>query len=219
MTTCPVHGTKWIVPVDKEQINGRTGEREVVTNSMAGKCAACMSKNKDLGKSKAHPRREKAIVEAESPPPGVSAEEFMKWYSTMMSDPVRRAAFLADTARPSGVNKRVYGVAIRAAAGENMLNADKKCITKALGYKERGLSDRTIKGQVKERLIVKPLSLANAKAGRTSTFWGERLWLIYTLRYSRGYVVVTDTGHESKVFPSIGAIRSAIHKSGWEITR
>lgn len=224
MKACPVHGPKMIGPPTIKKVDIRTGEDVEVTNPKAGQCYACLSHNEKNGKGKRQPLREKGVQASEEypgAPPGkaFSKEQFLEWWEGLKSDPVRWAAFMADTRRPGGVNKRAYGIAIRKAGHENMLNADKKCITKALGYKERGLSDRAIKGQIKERLIVKPLSLANAKAGRTSTFWGERLWLIYTLRYSRGYVVVTDTGHESKVFPTIGELKSATRKSGWEIVR
>jgi hypothetical protein len=58
-----------------------------------------------------------------------------------------------------------------------------------------------------------------AKFGRNSAFWGERLWTVFTLRYSRGYVVQTDIGDDSRVFNTMGEVNAAIKASGWEIVR
>lgn len=99
-----------------------------------------------------------------------------------------------------------------------MLNADPQSL-KFLDHDKAVRKGRIPKGLLYKRIVVKPLNGRNARMGRNNSFWGEREWLVHTLRYGRGYILTTDTADESKVFPTYGELASAIRKSGWEILR
>jgi hypothetical protein len=121
--------------------------------------------------------------------------------------------------RPKGVDKAKFGMATTKAAREPMLNAHPQSITRGLLYKEPSNKHRQAKGEVYKRLIIKPLTADNAKLGRKNGWWGERTWIVYTLKYAHGFVLVTDLGQETSKFNSYGELRSAINKSGWQILR
>jgi len=110
-------------------------------------------------------------------------------------------------------------IAGRSAAKVPMLNADPDSIKQGLDYREVSRKTHLPKGAVALRLVVKPTSSKTAKLGMNSACWSERSWTVYTLRYAKGFVIVTDLGMESKVFSNIGQLKSAIRKSGWEIIR
>lgn len=111
------------------------------------------------------------------------------------------------------------GVAGRSAAREPMLNASPDSIKHGLDYREVQRSTRVAKGQLVNRIVVKPTSSKTARLGLNSSSWTERTWGIWTLRWAKGFVAVTDTNLETRVFPNIGQLKSAIRKSGWEIVR
>lgn len=134
------------------------------------------------------------------------------------ADPVFAAEVDLELRRPGRHSKARYHIAARAACKEPMLNASPDSIRNGLAYHEPTHKDRLIKGQVYCRLIVKPASRAAAKAEGQSS-WVERQWIVYRLKYSRGLVVVTDKGSESRVFPTYGELSSAIKGSGWELVR
>lgn len=134
----------------------------------------------------------------------------------MQEDPAYAAEIMLDARRPAKHSKARHHIAARAAAKEPMLNASPDSIRNGLAYQEPSHKDRLVKGQVYTHLIVKPATGAAAKAeGQKS--WVERRWTVYTLKYSKGLVIVTDRGSESRVFPSYGELRSALNKSGWRI--
>lgn len=136
----------------------------------------------------------------------------------MAEDPVYAAEVELDMRKPRKVDRAKYHIASRAACREPMLNAAPESITNGLKYRELDPKDKTIKAGVYSIIIVKPLSLKVAKSDGPA-FWGERRWQVFTLKYANGYVVVTDKGKESKVFPTYGELRSAIIGSGWEVVR
>lgn len=137
----------------------------------------------------------------------------------MQKDPTFAADIAHQLRRPRGVDKRRHMISGRKAAQEPMLNAPRDTIERALAYREPTHRDRLVKGELYDRLVVKPRCIEAAKKEYAGAFWGERLWNIYTLRYSRGFVIVTDKGSESRTFPSMGELKSAIRKSGWDIIR
>lgn len=137
----------------------------------------------------------------------------------MALDPVFEADVKHLLRRPKRVNKTRHQIAGRSAAKEPMLNASPDSIRNALAYREPTHNDRLPKGRVYATLIVKPMNSRAAKLEHHSAFWGERRWVVYTLRYTSGYVLVTDKGSESKRFHSFGELKSAVTKSGWEVVR
>lgn len=132
----------------------------------------------------------------------------------MADDPVYAAEIEHALRRPVNADRFRHGVAGRAAVKSPMLNADPQCIKNALAYNEPNPKDRVPKARVVEELIVKPRSGATAQG-----FWGERRWLVYSLKYTKGFVIVTDKDQESKVFQSMGELRKAAIDSGWELVR
>ena len=150
--------------------------------------------------------------------PGALAELL----TAMGKDPARLAMLEAASRRPAGVSKERFQIAIRASVQEPMLTAHKRSVEKGLDFKhldESNRKSRVPKGPVYAKLVVRPLALRNAKHGRTSPFWGERLWYVRTLKYASGYVITTDIGDDSRTFPTFGELKSAITKSGWEVVR
>lgn len=121
--------------------------------------------------------------------------------------------------RPGGVDKARFGMAVTKAAREPMLNAHPQSITKGLLYKEPRRKDRQAKGTLFKRIIVKPTCLQTARYKCPGGYWGERAWCVYTLKYSPGFVIVTDHGDETPKFDNYGSLRRAIKLSGWELLR
>ena len=127
--------------------------------------------------------------------------------------------YALESRRPKGVDKYKFGMAASKAAREPMLNAHPQSITRGLLYKESQPKDRLAKGYLFKRIVVKPTCRETAKLDNPHGFWGERTWLVFTLKYAQGFVLVTDSGRETKKFNSYGELKSAVGKSGWEITR
>jgi hypothetical protein len=150
-----------------------------------------------------------------------SIEKFQAYMTLLEHDPVRKA--MHDTDMRRGVMRgdpRRNGISALATIKEPMLNASPNSISNALAYKEPGHKDRVVKNKkVYDRIVVKPTCTTAAKLEHKSSFWGERCWNIYTLRYAKGFVLVTDGGSESRVFPTYGELKVAVKKSGWEIVR
>lgn len=137
----------------------------------------------------------------------------------MQEDPAYAADIAWQLRQPRNVSKTRAAVAALRTQKEPMLNADPQSITNALAYSEPNHKDRVVKGSLYDRMVVKPTTSRAAKQEYSSAFWGERLWNVYTLKYTKGFVVVTDKGSESKVFPTYGELKAAAVKSGWEIVR
>jgi hypothetical protein len=97
-----------------------------------------------------------------------------------------------------------------------MLNAGKKAIQQGLLKFEKGMNGHLPKGKPFRYLLVKPNS---TQAARLGGGWHSREWVIYTLKYAKGLIIVTNRGDESKVFDRFPDIREAILNSGWEIIR
>ena len=127
--------------------------------------------------------------------------------------------YALEARRPKGMDKAKFGIATTKAAKEPMLNAHPAAISRGLLYREKIPKDRLAKGFVYKRIVVKPTCSETAKMDHPGGFWGERSWIVYTLKYAHGFVLVTDSGRETKKFNSYGELKSAVGKSGWEITR
>lgn len=207
MITCPQHGNRWITP------EGQT-------------CTKCREQHMGERVGKRRPQKQDhplrwdydAAVTSHVMPHNI--EECKRFFEQIAADPIKRAQLSLMVRRPAGVSKERFNIAVRAAGREPMLNADRRSIVFGLDYNQSGahLGAKALpKMGVAERLQVKPKSLKVAKYGRNSAYWGQREWLIFALKYSRGYVVRTDAGDESKAFPTVGQLKDAIRQSGWEI--
>lgn len=202
-TVCPVHGTKYFNATDYRCtacLQQHRGDR-------VGKVHTVRLREKPLAAT--HDVRLAGVVKA-----GSTTEALVRLYN---NEPAEFAELMNLVGRPAGVSKERFGIASRAAAKIPMLNADPDCI------RSKGTSDgkpaRVPKARVEYRLVIKPRTLKNAKLGRNAPFWGERLWLVHSLKFSKGYVITTDTGDETRTFQHEGQLRSAILRSGWEIVR
>jgi hypothetical protein len=150
-------------------------------------------------------------------PMTLSVEGWPSLLKRMSSDPVLAADVAFQLRRPRRVDRTRFLLAGHSAAKEPMLNADPQSIRNGLNYKEQQSKTRLPKQRVVERIIVKPMSLKTAKLGYTSANWTQRLWQVWNLKYAKGFVIVTDMGMETPPFNSMGELKSAIRKSGWEI--
>lgn len=148
----------------------------------------------------------------------MTGEQALAIVQRMAEDPVYAAEIQLEIRRPGRHSKARHHIAARAAGKEPMLNAAPDSIRNGLAYREPGHKDRVVKDKTYVHLIVKPTTGAAAKADGQKS-WVERRWTVYTLKYSKGFVIVTDRGSESRVFPTYGELRSALNKSGWEIVR
>lgn len=210
MKQCPIH----------------PGDRHLDPNT--GRCATCQGINNGerVGKTRLRlqdrPLRHTIDADVTMKAMADNVEEAKKFLKAITSDPVRASQLYMAAARPKGVSVERFNIACRAAGREPMLNANPESINRGLDY-NRAEGDQRKKALPKagvvERVAVKPCSLRNAKYGRNSAYWGTREWLIFALKYGKGYVVRTDVGDESMVFPSVGQLKSAIRKSGWEIPK
>lgn len=149
----------------------------------------------------------------------LSIEGFPDLIKRMEKDPTFAADIAHQLRRPKRVGRREHMISGRKAAQEPMLNAPRDTIERALAYREPTAKDRVAKGQLFEQFVVKPRCGEAAKQEYGAAFWGERLWNVYTLRWARGFVIVTDKGSESRTFLTMGELKSAIRKSGWDIIR
>lgn len=228
MNRCPVgHDLKWIAT---KTMFARTFRGEL-TKVHPGQCLECFRLNNHTSVGKAHPKLGDKPLRADhdagytvtrKPDGTITAEAMEAFIRRLAKDEVRVGELEVAARRPSGVSKERFGIAVRSASRIPMLNADRDAIEMGLDHSRNGevLKKRYVpKGGVIDRMVIKPSTLHNAKYGRNSAWWGERLWTIHSLRYGKGYIVTTDIGDDSKVFDSVGALRSAIKKSGWEIIR
>lgn len=209
MKTCPTHDPKHM-------------------DQTTGRCTACAAQHAELRVGRFHLRR------GDKPLPyNHDADVTMKvrvghrkeaadFLRNVCGDEIRAGQLRLMVERPPGVAKERFGVAVRAAARQPMLNANPASIRHGLDANHASREQRqkgVKKAGIAARLVIKPKTMANAKYGRNSAFWGERLWTVFTLRYSRGYVVQTDIGDDSRVFNTMGEVNAAIKASGWEIVR
>lgn len=134
----------------------------------------------------------------------------------LCKDEVRSGQLSLKIRRPSGVSKERFGIAAMKAAGEPMLTANPRSIAFGLDLNKVERYTHAKAGMV-GRMVVKPTCLEAAKSGRTSSFWGERVWKVYRLKYSSGYTITTDLGQETPEFASLAKLRKAVTESGWEI--
>lgn len=134
-------------------------------------------------------------------------------------DPAFAAELNHRIRKPGNVSKVRHALAGLAAAKEPTLNASRRSIEDGLRYRETDINNRVPKNRREFFLIVKPASLAAARAETGAASWVERKWDVYSLKYAPGYIIVTDKGAESRIFPSRGELMSAINRSGWSIIR
>lgn len=132
-------------------------------------------------------------------------------------EPAKFAEICSLSRRDGKTSKARYGVALRRAVREPMLNADPGVVVRGLDMRQR--SANVTLDRLHYNLVVKPLGSKQARLGHPGGFWGERLWQVWSLKYAKGFLVVTDTGDQSKVFPTHGELRSSIKASGWEIVK
>lgn len=191
-----------------------------------GRCTVCTAINNGdhVGKTRLRledrPLRYNVDADVTMKAMANNVEEAKKFLKSVVDDPVRASQLYMASARPKGVSVERFNIACRAAGREPMLNANPESINRGLDYNRAEGDQRKKalpKGGVAERIKVKPCTLRNAKYGRNSAFWGVREWVVFTLRYGKGYVVRTDVGDESIVFPTVGQLKSATRRSGWDI--
>lgn len=218
---CPVHTDSARADFDR-----REGLREPSL-----KCRICEHLNKStlVGKTRAGkenlPLRydyDAGYSLTKRPDGTFDAEHAVKFLERVANDDILRGQVALRDRRPAGVSKERFGVAVRAAAREPMLSANPETVGSGLDWHkvdETLQRKRVAKGLIYKRIVVKPSRLSTARYGRNSAFWGEREWVVYTLKYGRGYIVSTDIGDDSSVFRSYGELQSAIKKSGWQIIR
>lgn len=170
------------------------------------------------GRRRAQPLREpdrpvgKDYITTKSTDPAVKAAELR----AILADPVKSAAYFADGRRAPGTSKTRHGLALRVATGEPILNANPRQVKGAL---ESNALPTITAGGFDSTVIVKPLTGAAAKAGRSSSFWGERAWKIMVPKYGRGFFIRYDTGGDSRVYASRSDLVAAIRRSGFQIIR
>lgn len=220
---CPVHGERFIAGDTIKQIDPLTGEETFIQNPMMGRCTACHKVNAEArGPRKPQPKREAPILEVDTFPgyvPGKVNDMFAyeAYLEGLLNDPVRLAAKLCDGRRPRGTSRVRYGQAVRAAAREPMLNANPESIKRAFLIRPDGVKgSKLAKSALYRTVVVKPLT---SKAATAVGGWQQREFKVYTLRYAKGLVLVTDKGEESKVFEGWGSIKRALVDSGFEVIR
>ena len=143
--------------------------------------------------------------------PIISAAELLRHHRKMVADGTLADAVVA-ARRPANVGKGRWGIAVRM-KGE-ILNARKNAVESGLDYRQdRPRSTPTLAPRY--FITVKATSAKQAEQG--SMGWLERTWRISPLRYKRGFIVISELGTESNVFPSAEHALTAIRKSGWEI--
>lgn len=230
-TTCPVHGERFIEPMELHKVDPKTGREWSERNANAGRCSACTDYNVNdyrAGRAKRQPLREvrakpRGPAKREVGPGYIVTDAFhvppadFARFLTRLGDgkePERASELAAASRRPAGTSSAAYGVAIRRASRTPMLNADAAGVTDALARGERETYKMPTQGMVKQ-LIVKPKALAVGKIAG----WWERRWTLHSLKYAKGFCIKTDDGKYSKAFRTIGELESAVRKSGWEIIR
>lgn len=197
----------------------KPGSRDCPVHGKEMPCYMCSAHNHAAkGPRRKQPLREKKPIQTLGyivTGGQVDPSKLADWLRGLADDPVRIAGIEADGRRPGGVNRERFGVAIRAACGTPMLCAQPAEVFHALEGKTRiKRNARLDKAGVYKRIVVKPTTARTGAAG-----WGDRLWLVYNLKYSKGVVVVTDEGDESKVFPQYSELRKALLASGWSILK
>lgn len=168
-----------------------------------------------LGRNKKQPLREKPAYQY-TRSPAKDVEKLAQQMRELASDDIAWAQVAGEATRPRTVSKARHGIALRAALREPMLNANPRMVAEALKCTHL---PQLISGGLYEQRVVKPKTTAAAKAGRNSSFWGERRWGIHRPKYGRGYFIRYDTGGDSRVYGSMGELDSAIKRSGFEIIR
>lgn len=221
MGTCPIHTEKEREAFDKRE-NYKTP---------SPRCRVCEHANKSALVGKTHVGKQNKPLRYDydasytltrRPDGTFNASNAAAFLRRVAKDEVLSSQLDLKSRRPSGVSKERFGVAVRHAAREPMLTANPEVMTSGLDWNKQDASlkrRRVAKGMLYKRIVVKPSRLTTAKYGRNSAFWGEREWLVHTLKYGRGYTITTDIGDDSSVFPTYGELASAIRKSGWEILR
>lgn len=138
------------------------------------------------------------------------------------NDPIRAAALAADARRPYGASKERHSIALRQAAREPMLSANPESLRLGLDANravEYIRKHRPMLSQNVSTIIVKPDCLMTAKYGRNSAYWGDRLWNIWSLKYAKGFLAVTDIRDYTRSFFTVGELIAAVKASGWKIVR
>lgn len=140
-----------------------------------------------------------------------SPQKQVEYYRQILGDPTAMVRHSAE----HRASKSHSGIGMIRAAGEPLLNANPRDTVRALMQPrspEKHPKDRMVR-----RVIVKATS---SKAAQYNKGWNTHQWGIFSLKYSKGVVIVDHMGNESKtVFPSIGAALAAIRKIEMEIVK
>lgn len=137
------------------------------------------------------------------------AEKLEAEIETCLTSPglAKRLVAEARAARKTGRD----GIALRAPI-EPLLNADPRATVEALMHPK---SPRHPKDRLVRVVRVKPRT---SRAANYCKGWMEREWHIYSLQYSKGFVLIDHMGHEtSTVFTGIGKVLNAIRSVQMEI--
>lgn len=143
--------------------------------------------------------------------PIITADQLLKNHRKMVADGTL-ADVLAAARRPANVGKGRWGIAVRM-SGE-LLHARKNAVEAGLEYRQdKPRSTPTLA----PRLYISVKATSAKQAGQGRMGWLERPWRISPLKYKRGFIIISELGTESNVFPSADHALTAIRKSGWEI--
>lgn len=219
MKVCRDHGEAGMEPEMLKRKNPLTGEEYESPNPAWGTCWKCRTlvgtgQHHDMRVGRARlpgirefvPEHTDLLRYTGPDDPEKRAQHFMR----VISNPVDRAMLAAEMRRPSKVSQGRYGIALRSAMREPMLNAGKATI------ESREYRGKSPKHKLQRSFRVKPDTL---KASRYAGGWNVRDWQLWSLQYAPGFVVVNHNGDESEVFPSWHKARLAIEEAGYVVLR
>lgn len=140
-------------------------------------------------------------------------EQIQKHLEYLHANPVARAVAHSDARIPRSGRARIASIK---AAGEPMLNAEHAVVQKDLAK-----SPASTGQHCKDKLVrVVAVKAASIKAAKYNGDWATHNWGIFSLKYSKGVVMIDHKARESStVFPSIGAALRAIAAIGMEVIK
>lgn len=198
----------------------KLGHHRRYLDVVTGACTECARVNDMRGRVKPQSKRQWTPLgdNGEGGYPVVEGKpidpvDFARYLDHVLDDPIRKAQFMAEGRRPGNCGRGAYGIALRAATREPMLNADPAKTRESLEGRKQ-YKGRLDKLPAFKRIVVKPSKGVTGQRG-----WMERMWSVHQLKYGRGVVAVTDDGDETLVFPQYSDLRKSIIASGWQIIR
>ena len=142
-----------------------------------------------------------------------TAEELLARFTKLVAED-KLDNVLAKARKPKGVSAGRWGIAVRM-KGE-LLNASAHSVRSGLSYNRDSQRKTPTLAPVRV-VIVKARASKVARLGTKG--WSERYWRISPVRHGPGFLILSDEGTESKVFPSVDDALAAIRASGWEIVK